>query len=342
MTKTSGIDNAEVEAVFSATAMPATLFAFVLRFSRWHQLALVAMSTLIFLLEAAPLEIQRRIVNDAFKGGNFADILVLSLIYLGLAFGQGLLKMLTNIYRSWVGEKAIRSLRLTVQTLSRRMPTDRAGAQDVGIETSMMLAETEPVGAFVGAYLSEPLLQGGVLLSIFGYMAYLEPSMALVALLVFAPQLVFVPLMQAAINRRVAARIAMLRDVSGGMILDVTDEGGRLADGLQRRRIEDVFWLDMGIFKLKFSMNFLMNLMLHMATAGVLAAGGWFVVHGQTQVGTVVAFLSGLSKLSDPWGDLVSWFRDLTVTGTKYRLIANAIGDIAASHRASGGPAAAP
>ena len=29
---------------------------------------------------------------------------------------------------------------------------------------SMMLAEAEPIGAFAGAYLSEPLLQGGMLL----------------------------------------------------------------------------------------------------------------------------------------------------------------------------------
>ena len=36
--------------------------------------------------------------------------------------------MLTNIYRSWVGEKAVRSLRLTVQTVSRSIPTDRIGA----------------------------------------------------------------------------------------------------------------------------------------------------------------------------------------------------------------------
>jgi hypothetical protein len=53
--------------------------------------------------------------------------------------------------------------------------------------------------------------------------------------------------------------------------------------------------------------------------------GGRLVVHRQTEVGTVVAFLSGLSRISDPWGDLVNWFRDLTVTGTKYGLISSAV-----------------
>ena len=188
------------------------------------------------------------------------------------------------------------------------------------------------IGAFTGAYLSEPMLQGGILLSIFGYMAYLQPFMALVALTVFAPQLVFVPIMQSAINRRVAKRIATLREVSGGMILDVADDGGIAPLDMQKERIEDVFSLNMGIFKLKFSMNFLMNLLYHVGTAGVLATGGWFVVTGQTEVGTVVAFVSGLSRLNDPWGDLVTWFRDLTVTGTKYRLISGAVREIAFHH----------
>ena len=45
----------------------------------------------------------------------------------------------------------------------------------------------------------------------------------------------------------------------------------------------------MGVFEFKFSMNFLMNALFQMGTAGVLAAGGWFVVTGETEIGTVVA-----------------------------------------------------
>ncbi|SDP73710.1 ABC transporter transmembrane region, partial [Phyllobacterium sp. YR620] len=241
--------------VFPAKLMPETLLLFVSRFSLWHQIALSVMSVLIFLMDAAPLEIQRRIINGAVKGGDYRPILVLSLIYIGLALTQGFVKLLMNIYRSWVGEKAVRSLRLTVQTLTGRMPVDRAGAEDVGIENSMMLAEAEAIGGFVGIYTSEPLLQGGLLLTVAGYMVYIQPSMAVVALLMITPQLIFVPLIQAAINRRVTMRIKTLRAVSGGIIWDEVE--GQLPEGLQRERIDDIFSLNMGIFELKFSMNFL-------------------------------------------------------------------------------------
>jgi ABC-type multidrug transport system fused ATPase/permease subunit len=301
--------------------MPATISGFVSRISFWHQAALSLLSVGVFVLSTVPLEIQRRIINDAFKGGDFHVILLLGITYAALALGEGLVKLGMNDYRGYVAEIAVRTLRRTVQTQIARLGTT-VTPQATGVETSMMLAETEPVGAFVGVYVSEPLLTGGMLVSVFAYMIYLQPLMALVAFVVFSPQLVFVPLMQRAINRKVARRISTLREVGASLVATATAGS---ESSLQTERIDHVFSLNMGIFTLKFTMNFLMNLLHHLGTAGVLCVGGWFVVSGKTEVGTVVAFLSGLAKITDPWGDLVSWFRDFWVTRTKYDLIASAI-----------------
>ena len=84
----------------------------------------------------------------------------------------------------------------------------------------------------------------------------------------------------------------------------------------------------MGIYKLKFSMNFLMNFMRHLGVCGILALGGWLVINGRTEIGTVVAFLSGLSEINDPWGELVNWFRDMQAAKVKYYLIADAVKDL--------------
>lgn len=101
---------------------------------------------------------------------------------------------------------------------------------------------------------------------------------------------------------------------------------------MQHPRILKVFGLNMGIYKLKFSMNFLMNLMTQIGTASILALGGYFVVTGRTEIGTVVAVLSGLSKINDPWGDLVTWYRDLQATRVKYGLVRDSA-DIGAIRR---------
>jgi ABC-type bacteriocin/lantibiotic exporter with double-glycine peptidase domain len=51
----------------------------------------------------------------------------------------------------------------------------------------------------------------------------------------------------------------------------------------------------------------------------VLCVGGWYVIRGESDVGTVVAFVSGLGNIRDPWSDLVNWYQDMMLTSAKYR-----------------------
>jgi ABC-type multidrug transport system fused ATPase/permease subunit len=270
---------------------------------------LAVLSVAVFTLSTLPLELQRRIINDAIKNGATRTILWLAAAYAGVALAEQGFKLILNVYRGLVNEAAVRRLRKTLEVL----PEDQTDV--TGTRVAMMVDEVLPIGGFVGMSVSEPLLQGGVLVSVIGYMIYLEPYMALLSLAFVAPQMVFVPLMQRAINRRAADRIKMMREVSSDMI-DV----GTAMDA----QIELVFSLNMGIYKIKYGMNLLMNLMHYFAVAVALGVGGWFVVAGRVEVGTVVAIVAGLGKLNDPWGDLVSWGREFSVIGVKYRLFADA------------------
>ena len=94
-------------------------------------------------------------------------------------------------------------------------------------------------------------------------------------------------------------------------------------------RIDRAFALDMGIYKLKFTMNFLMNLCNHFQIIAALLLGAWWVYTGRLEIGGVVAFISGIGRLNDPWGDLVNYFRDVSVTQVKFRLLANAVNQLA-------------
>lgn len=258
--------------------MPRTLFGYIWKTSARHQLALAALSIVVFLLSAAPLELQRRLINDAIARGATTTVVWLALAYLAVALAEGGVKLCLNVYRGWVSENAVRLLRKSVGALVTEASIAEDGATARGVGISMILSEAQPIGGFAGISFSEPLLQGGVLLTVFGYLAWLEPWMAVLSLAVFSPQLVFVPLLQAAINRRVAERIRTLRNVSGEIV------GAAALAAAQSGRIDHVFRLDMGIYKLKFSMNFLMNLMHHMGVAAALGVGGWLAVQGRIEV----------------------------------------------------------
>jgi ABC-type bacteriocin/lantibiotic exporter with double-glycine peptidase domain len=84
----------------------------------------------------------------------------------------------------------------------------------------------------------------------------------------------------------------------------------------------------MGIYKLKFSMNFLMNLCSHLQVVAALLIGGWMVHTDQLEVDGVVAFISGAGRLNDPWGDPVNYFRDFSLTQVKYDLVADRVNQL--------------
>jgi len=312
-------------------SMPSTIIGFVLRTSGRHQAALAVLSVLVFLLSTAPLELQRRVVNVLVDRGAFETVLWLAAAYVGVVLAEQSLKLCLNVYRGWVAEDAVRRLRSLVGDYAGRATRDISG-EEAGVEISMVLEEAEPIGSFAGVSLSEPLLQGGVLASVILYMLYLDWRLALLGLAFFIPQVAVVPLLQRAINRRAQSRILVKRGISGGLVSRVS--GGRRASdghvewGWTHDPIERVFTLNMGIYKLKFTMNLLMNMMHHLSVAAALCFGGWQVLQGRIEVGTVVAVVAGLGKLNDPWGDIVNWARELAVVAVKYRLFAGVLEDL--------------
>ena len=152
---------------------------YVVRSSGRHQVALAVLSAAVFGLSSVPLELQRRVVNDAIKNGATETIFWLAVAYAGVALLEQVLKMVLNVYRSWVSEDAVRTLRKTLESVE--VPEHCEG-DATGTHTAMAVAEAEPIGGFVGMAISEPLLQAGILLSVIGYMAWLEPWTLLLSL----------------------------------------------------------------------------------------------------------------------------------------------------------------
>jgi ABC-type multidrug transport system fused ATPase/permease subunit len=308
-----------------AIRLPETILRYVVNSSAYHQVPLLLLTIAVFLMELVPLELQRRIINDLVKHRTYGFVITLCAIYGGVVLVQGGTKLGLNIYRNWVGERAVRDLRRRIRDLVGLSSVAAIDPEAQGVEISMIVAEVEPVGAFVGSSVSEPLLQGGIMLTMLAYLIHLDPWMALIAVAIFVPQLVFVPLMQKAIIQRTAARVQVLRGLSISIVEAPKREG---KERVEQGPIQRVFELDMGIFKLKFTMNFLMNFCNHLQRVAALLLGGWYVLNGDLEIGGVVAFISGVEKLNDPWGDLVNYFRDFSVAHVKYRLVSTAVDDL--------------
>jgi ABC-type bacteriocin/lantibiotic exporter with double-glycine peptidase domain len=46
---------------------------------------------------------------------------------------------------------------------------------------------------------------------------------------------------------------------------------------------------------------------------------------GRLELGGVVAFVSGIGRITDPWGDLVNYFRDANLNQVKFRLLSDTV-----------------
>src|SRR6185436_13312605 len=169
-------------------ALPQTIMGFVIRCSGRHQIALALLAAGVFGLSSVPLELQRRIVNDAIKTGATETIFWLAVAYAGVALLEQSLKLALNLYRAWVSEDAVRGLRKTLEDV-----LEETGPAATGTHAAMAVAEAEPIGGFVGVAISEPLLQVGILVSVMGYMTYLEPWALALSAGFLLPQVLFVP-----------------------------------------------------------------------------------------------------------------------------------------------------
>src|SRR3984885_6881614 len=88
------------------------LYGYIWAISGRAQILLAVLSVFIFLLDLVPLELQRRIVNDAIGQKAFTELIWLCGAYALTALVQGAAKLVWNVYRNSVGEAASRRLRL--------------------------------------------------------------------------------------------------------------------------------------------------------------------------------------------------------------------------------------
>jgi ABC-type bacteriocin/lantibiotic exporter with double-glycine peptidase domain len=284
-----------------------SLAKFVWRMSAKHQFFISLLAILLALLSMAPLELKRRIVNRAIGDLDLELLLWLAGIYLGVVLLQGGLKYLLRVYQGWIGESVIRYCRNHLFGVHRRR-RDGAGNRADGQAVSIIGAEIEQLGGFVGEALSTPLVNGGMLLAMFGYMVVVQPMIAGVSILFFIPQILSLPLLQRWINRLIDRRITMLRGL-GDMVADENGGSDEPGSGEPKATIDAIYRNRIRIYLLKFAGKALVNLMNALAPVSVLVVGGYLAIQGETSVGVIVAFISGFERMAGPMTELVAYYR---------------------------------
>jgi ABC-type multidrug transport system fused ATPase/permease subunit len=293
-----------------------------------QQTILIALAILISVAAAVPLEFQRHIINSLARHERLATLGLLCGGYLAASLFVTALKWILNLRSSSLGENNVRIIRerlyenrSTIANANTQAPQQ---VHKTGTLLTMISTEAEKVGRFAGEALSTPLVEAGTLLSVLCYMLVTEPALGAVVLLLAVPQAIFVPWVQKKINRLVKERVKTLREAND-LVVETMDEGaGDKADEV-KSIFERVVGLQLGVYRLKFGSRALTNCVNAIAVATILFVGGWMVFEGRTEIGIVVAFLSGFDKIVEPSRQLTAYFRGLSSVRVQADLIAQTL-----------------
>jgi ABC-type bacteriocin/lantibiotic exporter with double-glycine peptidase domain len=295
---------------------------FIWRASGAHQFYAGIMAIIVALLTFVPIDLQRRIIDEAIERRDVATLLFLGGIYALAVLTEGALKYALQVYQGWVGESAVKTSRDQLATVaSARKKQDETGGQTVNV----IGREIDAVGGFVGTSISEFVINLTLMVAIAAYMLYIEPVIALVSAVFLAPQVMLALYMQRDLNVLVERQVGLVRQL-GSETIEERDDPRLHRDAEESREgefrtIRAIFRNRMRFNALKFGLKALLNAVNAMGPLMVLLVGGYLVIKGQTTIGTVVAFVSGFERLSDPLRDLLNFYREYEQAKVQHRMI---------------------
>jgi ABC-type multidrug transport system fused ATPase/permease subunit len=242
--------------------MSTDLYGYIWRTSRPKQIAICILTMVLAPLMMVPLELQRRIVNQALLEKNVWLLAVLGAIYLAIVCLQGAIKFWLNMLKGKAIETIARHIRFRI---IKRVPQSCEPAIPAGTDlrtgtvVSMLAAETEDVSGFGGDAFGLPLLTGGTIAYVAGYLLWVQPSIALLAVVIYLPQALIVPMTQYSINRLARLRIVNVRHLGGIAANANTPGSGRAARVTGASVINRIYALRIGIYIRKYLLAALGN-----------------------------------------------------------------------------------
>jgi ABC-type multidrug transport system fused ATPase/permease subunit len=290
--------------------------------SGWRQAGLCALAVLVAALDLVPVELQRRIIDDAVTPGNVELLVRLGLLYAGVVVVHQLLKWLLRMAQVRIAESAAmytraHALGVRVKGAGARRGVGHSRPTKGRGESAVVLGnDIDKLAGFVGEGPSNAAAATATLLGVFGYMLWTEPRIALVAALLLAPQAVAAPFFQRRINTLTAKRVRLLRDL-----------GERTGDDPAalrrvRRLLPRVYVNRMALTAVKTAMKGVLNLLNQGGPLAALVYGGWLVAQGETTVGVIVAFVSAFQRASDPLRELLGFYRKAEAAQVQHDLVA--------------------
>jgi ABC-type multidrug transport system fused ATPase/permease subunit len=280
------------------------------------QVMLVVVIAGVVCARVLPLEMQKRIINQAINLRKIDLLFLYCGLYLAAVVTANGLKFAMNALQSVISQRATARMREALYHHALTLPLTYYRNTQPGAVVNAVINELTLPGNYVGMAVAAPVSNLLTLVAFAAYLAWLNMWLAALSLSIYPLVLFLVPLLQRKANQANKQRVDTSRilasriseSISG--IHEIQANGAfaienRKFDKIVRRLLKIRITWNLYRFAIKVTNNFFTSLGPFL----VFILGGWLTIKGRLELGALVAFLSAQEKLYDPWKELIEFYQ---------------------------------
>ena len=255
-------------------------------------------------------------------------LLGLALMLLVLVIINGAFKYKINVAKGLIGERMLRRMRFDLFRQLLVFRPEEVRLIKPSEAASIIKDEVEPIGGFIGDAFIQPaflLTQAGTALA---FIVMQNMWLGLLTVATVALQAGIVPALRKKqlllgkerqiASRQLAGKVGELVDgmsgvrVHGTQAYESADVGGRLGN---------LFRIRFDLFKRKFAVKYLNNLLSQLTPFMFYTIGGYFALRGTLDVGQLIAVIAAYKDIPPPIKELIDWDQQRNDVTIKYEQV---------------------
>lgn len=297
---------------FSSSVIKKPLWQWIISGNTWLQGGLVLTAVLAAMANLLPLEMQKRIVNEAIDQSRIDLLVRYCGIYLASVITATALKYLISALQNIIGQNAIHEMRDALYRHILSLPLEFFRKTQPGVIVSALTTELATAGDFLGMAVAVPVTNLLMLAAFAVYLFFLNPLLAAISFGIYPIFLFIMPVLQKKVNHYNKKRVDATRKMSG--------KAGETVSGIHEIHAGNTFDNEGNVFeklvkklrRIRIIWNLYRqavkranSLFVNFSRFLIFALGGWLAIHGRLELGALVAFISAQDKLYDPWKELI-------------------------------------
>jgi putative ABC transport system ATP-binding protein len=264
-------------------------------------------------------------VFEGFDVGRLHLLFGLSLLFLLFVLINGAFKYWINVAKGALGERMMRRMRFELFSLALRFTPETLRTIKSSEAATIIKDEVEPIGGFIGDAFVQPVFLGTQAATALLFILMQSVWLGLTAAAVVGVQFIVIPRMRRELlrlgrmrqiaSRRLAGRISEVVDGMEAVHVHNTARWERAEIG---SRLYELFDIRFRIYKRKFIVKFLNNLLAQLTPFFFYAFGGYFALQGRLDIGQLVAVIAAYRELPPPLKELIDWDQQRLDVQVKY------------------------